>query len=85
MEASAVIESKEIQHPQADISSSMDDPAVDHPKIEERLSRVTLTTVKMVTVYTTSYSFAAQAITATKTLGASTGLVCLPGGYVICK
>lgn len=80
------MESKEFQHhPQADISSSMADPVVDSPKIEERLSRLTLTTVKLNTVYSTSFSFVNQAITATKTLGASTGLICLPSGYVVCK
>lgn len=46
--------------------------------------RAGLTTTITSIAYTTSYQFKATALTSTITLGASTGLVCLPSGYTIC-
>lgn len=43
-----------------------------------------LTSVVSVTYVTTSYSLVPLTVKTTVTVGASTGLLCLPSGYVVC-
>lgn len=43
-----------------------------------------LTSVVSVTYVTTSYSLVPLTVKTTVSVGASTGLLCLPSGYVVC-
>ena len=43
-----------------------------------------LTTVISVTSYTTSFSLIPLSVTTTVSVGATTGLLCLPSGYAVC-
>lgn len=75
-------ETREIQPVQAELLSSKSDELVESPEV--RAATASVTTMKLVTVFTTSYKFVPQTILATKEFAGVEGLICLPSGYVVC-
>lgn len=66
------------------ISSKIEDtaaPEVAHA-IQQRAG--TLTTAKVVTVFSTSITFVPTTITSTRLIASASALLCLPNGYAVC-
>ncbi|XP_057378712.1 uncharacterized protein LOC130700748 [Daphnia carinata] len=86
IEASAVVdtpsEMREIQPTQAELLSSKSDELVENPEVRQGLNANAAT--KLVTVFTTSYTFVPKTLTVTATLAADEGLLCRPAGYALC-
>lgn len=84
LETSAVVETplegKGFEQPE--LASSKSDELADQPLVGAEERR--FTTVKLVTVFSTTISFTPTAITSTKTVAGDAGLNCLPNGYVVC-
>ncbi|KAI9563723.1 hypothetical protein GHT06_011187 [Daphnia sinensis] len=84
IETSAVVDTpaelREIQPAPAEVLSSKSDELVENPEVRQGSNA----SIKLVTVFTTSYTFVPKTLTSTATLAADGGLLCRPAGYAIC-
>lgn len=66
------------------VSSQKEEPTELSPDSTFNQERAPFTTTVSVTTTTTTFVLKATSLTSTITLGASTGLLCLPSGYTLC-
>lgn len=86
LEPTAIVEipeSKAVEHEPAEILSSKSDELAMRSYGDVEIRR--FSTVKLVTVFTTTYSFVPTTITSTKSVVSDGALACLPSGYIVCK
>jgi hypothetical protein len=83
METSVILDTPLMQDQPELASSKSDEEVVE--KAEIRLGSAPVTTIKLVTVSSTSFVFVPQTITSTKELTGVAGLKCLPSGFLACE